>query len=770
MMKEVCESIIDAIGNTPLVRIRRLNPNKKVKILAKLESFNPGGSIKDRAALYMIQGAENRGELSRDKIILDATSGNTGIGLALIAAAKGYRLCLAMPESATEERKRILKAMGAELILTPASLGTDGAIEAVYDLLRKNPEKYYGSDQFNNMDNMMAHYYSTAEEIWRQTNGAVTAVIASLGTSGTAMGISMRLKEYKSDIKIIGVEPYLKHKIQGLKNMKESYRPGIFDKSRLDEKINVLDEDAFEMARKLAREEGIFVGMSSGAAVHVAIERAREVEEGVFVVICPDSGERYLSTELFKDKEQSTFQLYNALTKERNFFRPINPQKVLMHSCGPTAHGVPHIGNYRRFVVSDLVQRYLKLKGYKVEHIVNIIDLDDKSIKGAEQAGLDLALYTQNYADAFLRDVERLNIKRNKEYPKASETVDDMLALVEKLVDRGYAYEKLRSVYFDISKLDQYGCLCNVDLSRIKHGKTVDMDDYEKDSPGDFTLLKRSSLSELKRGIYFKSRWGNVRPSWHLECAAIALKYFGDVFDIHGGGTDILFPHCENVMAIGRALTGKPLANYWLNTDLVMVEGKKMSQSLGNTITIDDLEKLGYHGKEIRFFLLGVHYRKPLNFSLNSLKTAKNSLRKINGFIQRLLHFKPGEGYPNLDQLIYNVRQGFADAMDDDLNISGALVVLFEFLKSVGKPLSQGMLDCKDRENILNVMMEIDSILGIMNFKENQLPEDVRLLMNKRDALRKEGQWEESDAIRAKLLEMGFEVSDTPDGMRWEAK
>jgi cysteinyl-tRNA synthetase len=283
MMKEVCESIIDAIGNTPLVRIRRLNPNKKVKILAKLESFNPGGSIKDRAALYMIQGAENRGELSRDKIILDATSGNTGIGLALIAAAKGYRLCLAMPESATEERKRILKAMGAELILTPASLGTDGAIEAVYDLLRKNPEKYYGSDQFNNMDNMMAHYYSTAEEIWRQTNGAVTAVIASLGTSGTAMGISMRLKEYKSDIKIIGVEPYLKHKIQGLKNMKESYRPGIFDKSRLDEKINVLDEDAFEMARKLAREEGIFVGMSSGAAVHVAIERAREVEERGFL-------------------------------------------------------------------------------------------------------------------------------------------------------------------------------------------------------------------------------------------------------------------------------------------------------------------------------------------------------------------------------------------------------------------------------------------------------------------------------------------------------
>ncbi|MBM4272329.1 MAG: cysteine synthase, partial [Deltaproteobacteria bacterium] len=331
-MQRMYKSILDSIGNTPLVEIRRLNPSQKVKIFAKLESFNPGGSIKDRIALYMINEAEKRGELSKDKIVLEATSGNTGIGLALVAAAKGYRLCLAMSESASEERKKILKAMGAELYFTPANLGTDGAIEVVYNMMLENPERYFGTDQFNNPDNMMAHYHGTGEEIWQQTGGTVTMVVATLGTTGTAMGISQRLKKYNPDVKIIGVEPYLQHKIQGLKNMKESYRPGIFDKNWLDEKVNILDEDAFEMARRLAQEEGIFAGMSSGAAMHVAGQKAREMEEGVIVVIFPDGGERYLSTELFTDKEESTLRLYNTLTREKTFFKPINPNEILMHT------------------------------------------------------------------------------------------------------------------------------------------------------------------------------------------------------------------------------------------------------------------------------------------------------------------------------------------------------------------------------------------------------------------------------------------------------
>jgi len=385
-MHKLYKSIIESIGNTPLVEISRLNPNKKVKIFAKVEGVNPGGSIKDRTALFMIENAEKRGDLTSSKTILEATSGNTGIGLAMIAAAKGYKLCLTMSEAASDERKKILRAMGAELYFTPAVQGTDGAIEVAYKMLREDPDKYFGTDQFNNEDNVAAHYYGTAQEIWEQTDGKVTMVVCSLGTAGTAMGISKRLKELNPKIKIIGVEPYLQHKIQGLKNMRESYRPGIYDKSRLDEKVNILDEDAFETSRRLAREEGILVGMSSGAAMFVAAQKAKLLEEGMIVVIFPDSGERYLSTELFAFKrEVSTFNLYNAFTRQKALFNPIKSDEVSMRTCGPTIHDTPHLGNYRRLVVSDLVSRYLSYKGYKVKNVLDIVDFGDKSIRGSEK-------------------------------------------------------------------------------------------------------------------------------------------------------------------------------------------------------------------------------------------------------------------------------------------------------------------------------------------------------------------------------------------------
>jgi len=769
-MKDSSISIANAIGNTPIVEISKLNPNKKVKVFAKLESFNPGGSVKDRVALYMIEGAERRGELTKDRIILEATSGNTGIGLAMIAAAKGYRLCLAMSEAASEERKKILKALGAELYFTPASLGTDGAIEVAYSMLRENPEKYFGTDQFNNEDNVAAHYYGTGEEIWQQTQGKVTMVVAALGTTGTAMGVSKRLKEFNGNIVIVGVEPFLQHKIQGLKNMKESYQPGIFDRTRLDEKVNILDQDAFEMARRMAREEGILVGMSSGAAVHVALQKAKEMEEGLIVAICPDSGERYLSTELFMDKAESTLRLFNTLTREKAFFKPINPEEVLMHSCGPTVHRVPHIGSYRRFVVSDMIRRYLEFKGYKVRHVMNIVDLADRSIMGAERSGMELQEFTERCMAGFLSDIEKLNIKKDKQYPKASENVDAMLKYVERLVERGYAYEKLRSVYFDISKLDDYGRLSHIDLGKVKPGRTVEQDDYEKDSPMDFTLLKRSTLGELKKGIYYKTRWGNVRPSWHLECAAISMNYLAEAFDIHASGADIIFPHCENVLAIGKAATGKRMANYWLNTELLMIDGKKMSRSLNNVLTMEDLEGRGYHGQEIRFFLLSAHYRKPLNFSYGALDTAKNTIQKLNGFIQRLLRYRPGNGFPDTDQLLYNVNQDFVDAMDDDLNISGALASLFAFVKKVSIPLSQAQLKERERDQILDMMKKIDNVLGVMHFEEEMITEEALGLIRQREALRRKGSWEASDEIRKKLLVMGIEISDTPDGMSWRLK
>lgn len=763
-------SIERAIGHTPLVEIRRLSPNPSVRIFAKLEYFNPGGSIKDRVAVYMIDEAEKRGDLTKGKVILEATSGNTGIGLALIAAARGYRLCLTMPESASEERKRILKALGAELIFTPANLRTDGAIEVAYSLMREHPEKYFGTDQFNNADNVWAHYHGTGKEIWDQTEGTITMAVIALGTSGTAMGVSRRLKEFNPAIRIVGVEPYLQHRIQGLKNMKESYRPGIFDRNRLDEKVNILDEDAFEMARRLAREEGLFVGMSSGAAMYVAAQKAREMEAGVIVVIFPDGGERYLSTDLFTDKAQSNLRLYDTMKREKVPFKPIHPDEVLMHSCGPTVHETPHIGNFRRYVVSDMIRRYLEYQGARVRHVMNIIDLADRSIRGAEQAGVDLKTFTEKGTAAFLDGLTRLNIRRDDGYPRASDHFEGMAKLVERLVQKGYAYEKLKSVYFDISKLADYGQLSKIDLHRAVPGRTVDQDDYEKDSPVDFTLLKRSTLSELKSGVYFKTRWGNVRPSWHLECAATSMQYLGETFDIHASGADVIFPHCENVLAIGRGATGKAPANYWIHTELVMVDGKKMSRSLNNAVTLEELEARGYHGREIRFFLLGAHYRKPLNFSYGALETARNTVKKLDGFVQRLIRFTPGEGYADTDQLLYDVKQGFCNAMDDDFNISGALAALFELVSKVGPPLSAGLFSRQERDRILDHLKGLDAVLGIMNFEEETIGDEARRLLEERQALRKQGQWEEADGIRQRLLEMGVEISDTPGGVIWRLK
>lgn len=769
-MKDNDYSILNLIGNTPLVEICRLNPNPSVRIFAKLESANPGGSIKDRVALSMITRAEDRGELTQDRIILEATSGNTGIGLAMIAAIKGYRLLLMMPESASEERKKILKAYGAELRLTPAALGTDGAIEEAYTLARENPDKYFCTDQFNNEDNIAAHYYGTAEEIWTQTGGEVSMIVSALGTSGTIMGLSKRLKEYNPEIRIVGVEPYLRHKIQGLKNMKESYRPGIYDRSCLDEKINILDENAFETARRLAREEGILAGMSSGAAMYVALEKAKILDHGVIVVILPDSAERYLSTELFTDKKKSTLRLYNTLTRDKEFFEPIHSDTVLMHTCGPTVHDVPHIGSYRRFVVSDMIMRYLEFKGYQVKHFTNIVDLADRSIKGADRAGQNLKEFTDRCMDKFMKDIAELNVRKDTKYPRASENVDEMVRLAERLVDKGLAYEKLRSVYFDISKLEDYGVLSNIKLDQNRQEKTVEQDDYEKDNPMDFTLLKRSTLAELKRGVFFKTKWGNVRPSWHLECAAISMKFLSERFDIHSSGADIIFPHCENVMAIGKAATGQHAANYWVNTELVMRDGQKMSRTLDNIYTLQQLTERGYQPKEIRFFLLSSHYRKPLNFSFGALNTARNTVRNLDGFIQRLMQSPSGSGYPDINQFLYDLNHGFTEAMDDDFNVSQVFAHLFEFVRKVNIPLNRGELTGAERDRILETLRKIDSVLAVMNFSEETLDEETDNLLQKREAARKVQDWAESDRIRSLLLARGILLQDTPEGTRWRRK
>jgi len=297
----IYNNILQTIGHTPLIKINRLNPNKNLNMYAKLEGFNPTGSIKDRIALRMIQQAEAEGCIKPGQIILEATSGNTGIGLAMIGAVKGYPVTIVMSETVSIERRKIIKAFGANIILTSSDEGTDGAIKLVRDMVAKDPDKYFHPDQFSNQYNKLAHYKVTAEEIWQQTGGMLTHLVSSIGTSGTIMGLSKALKENNPGIQVICAHPVKGHYIQGLKNMDEAIVPQIYDPKKIDLQIDVESEEAFAMARSIVHEEGIFVGMSSGAAMVAALEAAKDIDHGCMVVMFPDRGEKYLSTDLFKD-------------------------------------------------------------------------------------------------------------------------------------------------------------------------------------------------------------------------------------------------------------------------------------------------------------------------------------------------------------------------------------------------------------------------------------------------------------------------------------
>ena len=753
-------SLIDTIGNTPLVEIRRVSPNPHVQILAKLEYFNPGGSIKDRAALYMIEEGEASGALTPDKTVIEATSGNTGIGLALVCAVKGYRLLLAMSESVSIERQKILKARGAEILLTPGHLSTDGAIEEVYRLVRENPDRYFMADQFNNEANWKAHYYGTAREVWEQTGGRITTLVATLGTSGTLMGMARRLKEYNRNIQIVGVEPYLGHKIQGLKNVKESYPPEIFEKQRLDRKVHVEDEEAFQMTRRLATEEGLFVGMSSGAAMAIACKEAERLDKGVIVAILPDSGERYLSTPLFETRENITpLKLFNTLSRSKEPFEPLEAGKATVYSCGPTAYARIDLGECRRFVFADLLVRYLRFRGHDTTHVMNITDLDDKTIAGSEQAGMELRAFTQQHIDQFWSDVEALGLLPADVYPRASEHVDDMIAIGERLVMRGFAYEKLRSLYFNISRYNAYGKLSGIDLDKIRLGATVDLDEYEKDNPRDFTLFKRCRLSELKRGIFVKTQWGNVRPSWHLQCVAMSMKHLGNRFDIHTGGREHTFPHHENEIAIAAALNEEPLARYWMHCDPAHGD-LNAADGQGARVSLSDMIDQGYTPRQLRYWLMSTHYRKSIVFSDERMTDAARSLKRLDMCLHSLMEAGRNRPYADLDQLIYDLKQGFTTGMDDDLNISVALATVFNAVRHINSLLQDGRIDQGGAGRLVDAFRSIDTVLNIFDLRDIYVSQEVQTLMEERDDARRKRDWERADAIREQLIRLGVTVRD----------
>jgi cysteinyl-tRNA synthetase len=358
-----------------------------------------------------------------------------------------------------------------------------------------------------------------------------------------------------------------------------------------------------------------------------------------------------------------------------------------------------------------------------------------------------------------MQDQEELGIRPAESYPRASEHVDDMVRLADRLVAKGVAYEKLRSLYFAISRYPDYGRISGVDLNKIRLGATVDLDEYEKDNPRDFTLLKRSKLLELKRGIYTKTEWGNVRPSWHIQCAAISMKHLGESFDIHAAGREHVFPHHENVMAISGAATGKLLARYWAHCDRVLVDGKKVDES-GSGLILADLKSLGYTGREIRHWLLSTHYRKPLLFSEDRLATAKRSLTRLDACLHSLQAVADGAVYPELDQLIYDIRQGFINAMDDDLNISMALASVFSVVKKVNRLVLENRIDPAGAARILDAFRKIDAVLHIFDFGNAMADPEIQRLVQQREAARAEKNWVLADQLREELASRGVEIRD----------
>ncbi len=756
----LAQNVLELIGNTPLVEIRTLNPNPRVKIYAKLEFFNPGGSIKDRVALAMIERAERLGEISREKVIIEATSGNTGIGLAMVCAVKGYRLMLLMPDSASEERKRIMRAYGADIYLTPGHLATDGAIEEAYRLAREEGDKYVLMDQFNNPASIDAHYHGTGMEIWEQTGGKVTHVIAALGTSGTAMGISKRLKELNSDIQIIAIEPYIGHSIQGLKNMQASYPPGIFNRHCLDKIMNIDDETAFETCRRLCREEGIFAGMSSGAALAGAIKVAEELEEGLIVVIFPDGGERYLSTPLFLHPKKQGIFVYNIKTKEKDLL--CLDDKLSLYTFGPSAEAIDDLEVWRRIILLDVLGGYLKYKGADFNINIGVPDLDDQAVCCAQQMEMSLKKFSDYLVENLIELGKKFFCEHIKFIP-ASKEIDLMVSMTEKVLDRGKGYEKLRSVYFDVSRDREYGKMVGADLNKLLLGKTVDLENYVKENPRDFTLLKRASLQDLKTGDFIKTRWGNVRPSWYMQMAA-SIGRGKKRLDLVIGGSTHYFPHMENLQAIWKYGLNIDV-NIWMIVGKVQVEDHLIPN-------LSELTRLTTP-QTIRMFFLSQSYHKPLFVSEENIKMWEKNQERVQQCAANVYFVKGdgGEVKKELEQIIYDLKRGFSAFIEDDLKVYKFWPVLFEFCKKVNGMFFKRELTPKEASLIWDKLKDIASILRIVDnnrlpLKEDRVSPEIRELVKKREELKLKKEFKKADGVRDILKTKGYLVEDTPYGQR----
>lgn len=480
-------------------------------------------------------------------------------------------------------------------------------------------------------------------------------------------------------------------------------------------------------------------------------------------------------------------KFYNTLTRRKEEFKPIHKNEVRLYSCGPTVYNFAHIGNFRSFIFVDILKRYLKFKKYKVKHVMNITDVDDKIIKKCSENNFSLEEYTDKYREAFFDDLETLNIQKADIFPKATAHISDMVKMIEKLLDNGIAYRTDDgSIFFNINKFPDYGKLQKLNSDQMKKGERVETDEYNKDSAYDFALWKGYKPED--GDIFWDTEIGKGRPGWHIECSAMSGKYLGETFDIHTGGVDLIFPHHENEIAQSEAANGKKFVNYWMHCEYLGLKDSKMSKSLGNTVYIKDLIKKNYSARAIRYVLLSAHYRQKLNFSVEQLDSTEKTLKKFDDFLYELNNVENNnvENEKIID-LSNKMLQKFENVMDDDLNISAALGVVFKFLKQINKFKVANKLSNLDKEKIINSLKKIDSVLGVIFAKETlkinetiNLEEKLKTLkineeeilkkIEERNEARKNKEWDKADKIRDELLKSGIELVDRKEETTYKIK
>lgn len=462
-----------------------------------------------------------------------------------------------------------------------------------------------------------------------------------------------------------------------------------------------------------------------------------------------------------------TLVFKNSLTRKKEEFKAIEPDVVRLYTCGPTVYNYAHIGNFRAYMFEDLLRRYLKYSGYKVTQVMNITDIDDKTIRESRAEGISLKEFTDRYTQAFFDDLDTLGIERAEEYPAATDHIPEMVEIVKKLLKRGLAYEIDGNYYFKISAFSDYGKLSHLDMDGLKAGARVATDEYEKESVSDFALWK--AWEESDGDVFWETELGKGRPGWHLECSAMSMKYLGEQFDIHTGGIDNMFPHHENEIAQSEGATGVKFVNYWLHCEHLIVEGRKMSKSLGNFYTLRDLTEKGYSGRAVRYLLMATHYRQQLNFTLSGLDGAASAITRYNDFIANLADYDGGESNGEAVALVKKAVGGFAAGLDDDLNISKALAAVFDMITDINRLKAGKNLSAGERDSALEAIRGFDAVLGLET-KSEMLDSDIDALIVKRDEARANKDYTLSDKIRDDLAAMGIILEDSPGGVRWKRK